>query len=191
MENYIAKCPVCGREMQQVKVVCNGAVILTMICRCTYCDKEYVAEFDKFYQIDCPELLPLDPAGMDEDGFDRDGFDRDGFNPKGFDRNHIHRETGTLYDTGGLDWESYDSEGLDRRGFDRNGFYMKTQSRYNPDGYDCCGYDKDGYNEDGLDKFGKGRDNTPEDDQDVVPKSPYLTYIILLIILGAALCLFL
>ena len=156
MEDYIAKCPICGRTMDQVKTICNGAEVLEVICRCSNCNKEYNAIFDKFYTIDEPDLVPLDfdSQGMDEDGFDRDGFNSEGYNSRKFDRSHIHKETRTPYDKDGYDWEFYDSEGFDRRGFDRAGFYKNTGLRFNPEGYDCRGYDRKGYNKYGVDKYG-------------------------------------
>ena len=154
MEEYVAHCKKCGQLMTLEKVINNGAVLLTARYRCPKCGKIYVAEFDKFYDLNKPELYDFDASGYDPDGFDIDGYDRDGFDPRGFDRKHIHRETATPFNPSGYDWEGYDAAGLDERGFDREGFYKKTGERYNEAGMDWHGYDKEGYNKYGTDVYG-------------------------------------
>ena len=158
MEEYIAKCNRCGHEMTREKVIRNGAVVLTALYRCPACGKECIAEFDKYYDIDKPDLYDIDENGYDPDGFDRDGFDRNGYDPRGFDRTHVHKDTSSPFNPSGYDWEGYDAEGLDERGFDREGYYRKTGSKYDEDGYDWHGFKKDGYNKYGIDRYGKNRD---------------------------------
>lgn len=157
MEEYVAKCNQCGHIMTLEKVINNGAVVFTARYKCHNCGKKCVAEFDKFYDLDKPELYDLDANGYDPDGFDADGYDRDGYDPRGFDRMHIHRETSTPLNPSGYDWEGYDKDGVDGRGFDREGFYKKTGERYNEEGFDWHGFDKDGHNKYGIDRHGNHR----------------------------------
>ena len=158
MEEYAARCNRCGHEMTLVKIIRNGAVVLTALYKCPDCGKECIAEFDKCYDLDKPDLYDIDENGYDPDGFDRDGYDRNGYDPRGFDRKHLHKDTASPFNPSGYDWEGYDAEGLDERGFDREGFYGKTGSKYDNDGYDWHGYKEDGYNEYGIDRHGKHRD---------------------------------
>ena len=67
-EEFVAKCGSCGRVMTTERIINNGAVVLTVLCRCPNCGKEYVAEFDKFYDIDQPELMEIDENGKLKDG---------------------------------------------------------------------------------------------------------------------------
>ena len=157
MEEFVAKCGSCGRVMTTERIINNGAVVLTVLCRCPNCGKEYVAEFDKFYSIDQPELMEIDENGLDPDGYDVEGYNKDGFDPRGFDRAHIHHDTSSPYDLSGYDWEGYDAEGLDKRGFDRAGYYKKTESKYDNAGFDWHGYGQDGYNANGYDRYGNHR----------------------------------
>jgi hypothetical protein len=158
MEEFVARCGYCGQVMTTERIINNGAVVLTVLCRCPHCGKEYIAEFDKFSAIDQPELMEIDENGLDPDGYDAEGYDKDGLDPRGFDRAHIHHDTSSPYDSSGYDWEGYDSDGLDKRGFDRDGYYKKTESKYNKAGFDWHGYGKDGYNEFNIDKYGKHRE---------------------------------
>lgn len=154
MEEYIAKCNQCGHIMALEKVINNGSIVFTALYKCPNCGKKCIAEFDKFYDINKPDLYDLDANGYDPDGYDADGYNREGYDPRGFDRMHIHKETSSPFNTSGYDWEGYDADGLDERGFDREGFYRKTGERYNEAGIDWHGYNKYGYNEYGIDRYG-------------------------------------
>ena len=155
MEDYWAKCESCGNRLFFKKIINNGADILAAFCHCPKCGKDYVAEFDKLYDIDKPDLSLIGPDGLDSDGFDADGYDKDGYDPRGFDRKHLYMGTSSPFNPSGYDWEGYDAEGLDERGFDRLGFYRKTESKYDENGYDWHGYNKDGYNKYGVDRYGR------------------------------------
>lgn len=158
MEEYVARCNQCGHEMTLEKVIRNGAVVFTARYKCPSCGKKCIAEFDKFYVLDKPDLYDFDANGYDQDGFDADGYDRNGYDPGGFDKMHMHKDTSSPFNPSGYDWEGYDAEGLDERGFDREGFYRKTGKKYDEEGYDWHGYKRDGYNKYGIDRYGKLRE---------------------------------
>ena len=181
MEEYVANCKKCGHLMTLEKVINNGSVVLTALYKCPKCGKKYIAEFDKFYDLNKPELLEIDTKGYDPDGYDTDGYDRDGYDSRGFDRKHIHRETSTPFDPSGYDWEVYDAAGLDERGFDREGFYKKTGERYNEDGLDWHGYDKDGYNKYDTDVYGHPRPGTEKPKKGPLSKEDKKQFIVLAI----------
>lgn len=155
MERYWAECESCGNNLLLKKIINNGADVLTAFCHCPKCGKNYVAEFDKLYDINKPDLSVIGPDGLDSDGFDADGYDKDGYDPRGFDRKHLYMGTSSPFNPSGYDWEGYDAEGLDYRGFDRSGFYRKTGAKYDENGYDWHGYNKDGYNKYGVDRYGR------------------------------------
>lgn len=184
MEEYVAKCNQCGHKMTLEKVIRNGAVVLTALYKCPNCGKKCIAEFDKFYDLDKPDLYDIDANGYDIDGFDTDGYDRNGYDPRGFDRMHLHRETSTPFNPSGYDWEGYDADGLDERGFDREGFYKKTGERYNESGFDWHGYDKDGYNKYDIDCHGKFRSDGEEKPKrfSFTKKEDKKTFIVLIIL---------
>lgn len=191
MEEYIAKCGQCGHTMSLEKVINNGAVVFTARYKCPNCGKKCVAEFDKFYDLDKPELYDLDANGYDPDGFDADGYDREGYDPRGFDRMHIHRETSTSLNPSGYDWEGYNKDGLDERGFDREGFYKKTGERYNEEGFDWHGFDKDGYDKYGIDRHGNHRSGDEQPLSKDNRKTLISVIIMALVALGIYLLLFL
>lgn len=184
MEEYIAKCNQCGHVMTLEKVIKNGAVVLTALYKCPNCGKKCIAEFDKFYDIDKPDLYDLDANGYDTDGYDADGYDRDGYDSGGFDRMHIHRETSTPFNPSGYDWEDYDADGLDERGFDREGFYKKTGERYNEAGFDWHGFDKDGYDKYGIDRYGNHRPGNKKSISKENKKMLIYSFLWILVLLG-------
>lgn len=98
-----------------------------------------------------------DVEGYNRNGYDRLGYDRENFrvgekyNYYGFDRNHIHKETETIYD---------------RYGFKFDKTYKETGELYNPSGFNIDKKhkvtntirDEDGYDIDGVDIEGFHRE---------------------------------